>query len=230
MHLLYADESGSVADPNQQFFVLAGVSLFERQSYWISTEMDKIASRFNPDDPNSVELHGNPMLNGRGFWRQFSKADRFQAIKDCLTVLSNSHKSNRIFVCAIRKASISPDDPVEKAFEQLSSRFDHFLRRLHKNNDTQRGIMIMDKSTYESTLQNLATDFRTIGHTWGVLNNLAEVPLFLDSKASRLIQLADLIAYAAFRYYERSDDQFYSIVRGRLDKDGSIVHGDFVIL
>jgi hypothetical protein len=30
MHLLYADESGSVGDPKQQFFVLAGFSVFER--------------------------------------------------------------------------------------------------------------------------------------------------------------------------------------------------------
>lgn len=56
--------------------------------------------------------------------------------------------------------------------------------------------MIFDKSTYEETIQNLATDFRTVGHQWNVIANLAEVPLFLDSKASRLIQLADLVAYA----------------------------------
>ena len=59
--------------------------------------------------------------------------------------------------------------------------------RLHKANDTQRGIIIFDKATYKSTIQNLATDFRTIGHEWGVVRNLSEVPLFLDSKASRLV-------------------------------------------
>jgi len=118
-------------------------------------------------------------------------------------------------------------DPVEYAFEQLSSRFDLFLKRLHHRGNTQRGLIILDKSTYETTIQNLATDFRTIGHTWDVLRNLSEVPLFLDSRASRLIQLADLVAYAAFREYEHADPQFFSLIRNRLDQEGGIVHGLF---
>lgn len=116
-------------------------------------------------------------------------------------------------------------NPIELAFEQIASRFDHFLMRLHKTGDSQRGIIIFDKSTYESTIQSLATDFRTVGHTWGVLRNLAEVPLFLDSKASRLIQLADLIAYAAFRKYEKGDGEFFALVEPRLDSEGGVVHG-----
>lgn len=225
MHLLYSDESGSTTDPSQVHFVLAGISLFERQCYWIANELDLIASRFNPADPNSVELHGNAMLAGRKFWRQFPKQDRIDAIKDALKVLADSNKANRIFICVINKVLASPLDPIELAFEQLSSRFDHFLMRLHRNGDTQRGVIIFDKSTYESTIQNLATDFRTIGHTWGVLRNLAEVPLFLDSKASRLIQLADLIAYAVFKKYEKSDGQYFEIIESRIDQEGGITHG-----
>jgi hypothetical protein len=81
MHLLYLDESVTVNDSNQKYFVLAGVSVFERQSYWISSELDKIASRFNPADYQSVELHGNPMFGGKKFWRQFSKEMRHQGIR-----------------------------------------------------------------------------------------------------------------------------------------------------
>lgn len=205
MYLLYADESGSVGDPGQLFFVLAGFCVFERQGYWISRKLDAIAARFNPADPSSVELHGNPMISGKGIWRRHPKEDRIQAVKDALHLLVESHPTNRLFASVVRKSRVSPVDPVEFAFEQLSSRFDHYLRRLHKVGDTHRGVVVFDKSTYETTIQSLATDFRTVGHTWGVLRNLAEVPLFLDSKASRLIQLADLVAYAVFRKYERGD-------------------------
>lgn len=100
-----------------------------------------------------------------------------------------SHPNNRVFASVIKKVSVSPQDPVEFAFEQLASRFDYYLKRLHKNGDTHRGLIVFDKSTYETTLQTLATDFRTVGHTWDVIRNLAEVPLFLDSKASRLYNL-----------------------------------------
>lgn len=211
MYLLYADESGSVGDPKQHFFVLAGFCVFERQGYWIAKELDKIAARFNPADPTSVELHGNPMNSGKGIFRQFTKQARAEAIEDALRIFLRSHPSNRLFASVVRKVKVSPKDPVEFAFEQLSSRFDHYLTRLHKSGGPQRGVrgvILFDKSTYESTLQSLATDFRTIGHKWGVLRNLSEVPLFLDSRASRLIQLADLIAYAVFRYYESADDRF----------------------
>jgi hypothetical protein len=225
MHLLYVDESGSAGDANQRFFVLAGLSIFERQGYWISQEMDKIASSFNPADPLSVELHGSPMMGGKEIWRRFPKEDRVQALEQSLQVIANSHPSNRIFAVAIRKATVSPQNPVNYAFEQLASRFDYYLQRLHRNGDTQRGVIVFDKSTYETTIQSLATDFRTVGHTWGVIRNLAEVPLFLESKASRLIQVADIIAYAVYRHCEHNDSRLFSIIERRFDAEGGLVHG-----
>lgn len=225
MYLLYADESGTTQDASQQYFVLAGFCVFERQGYWISEKLDAIAARFNPADPASVELHGSPMLNGSGIWRRHPKADREQAICDALQAFMGTHPNNRVFASVVRKAAVSPQDPVEFAFEQLASRFDYYLKRLHKSGDTQRGLVVFDKSTYETTLQTLATDFRKVGHSWGVIRNLAEVPLFLDSKASRLIQLADLIAFAVFRNYERDDPRFFSIIQPGFDAEGGIVHG-----
>lgn len=225
MHLLYADESGSTPDPKQQYFVLAGFSVFERQGYWLANELDKIAARFNPADPSAIELHGSPMLSGRGAWRQHPKEDRRKAVEDVLAVLLRSHPSNRLFASVVRKAAVSPQDPVEVAFEQLASRFDQYLMRLHRHGDTQRGLIIFDKSKYESAIQSLAADFRTIGHRWGVIKNFAEVPLFIDSKASRLMQLADIIAHVIFKRFEHSDSALFSIIISRFDAEGGIVHG-----
>lgn len=149
-------------------------------------------------------------------------------MEDVLKVFMASHSSNRLFASVVKKAKVSPVDPVEFAFEQLASRFDQYLTRLHKSGDTQRGVILFDESTYETTLQSLATDFRTIGHKWGVLRNLSEVPLFLDSRASRLIQLADIIAYAIFRYFESGDNRFYSIIEHRFDSEGGVTHGLYV--
>ena len=192
MHLLYVDDSGHPDDPNQDWFVLAGVSIFERQGYWLAEKLETIAARFNQADSSSIELHGAEMRNGKA-WRQVKPADRVLAITDSLSVLAGSHSSNRIFAVAVQKGSLSTQDPVEYAFEQLSSRFDQYLRRLHLQGDTQRGLMVFDRKDGERRIQQLAAEFRTVGHSWGVLTNLAEVPVFLDSKASRLLQLADLV-------------------------------------
>ncbi len=164
------------------------------------------------------------MYKGRGFWRQFPVSERVKAIKDALTVLADSHGGNRVFACICRKSVVSPKDPVELSFEQIASRFDYYLNRLRNRNNPSRGIIIFDKSTYETTIQSLATDFKKIGHNWGVIRNLAEVPLFIDSRASRLTQLADLIAYSFFQNYEHTNAEFLSIFSHRIDADGGQVH------
>lgn len=228
LYLLYVDESGGVYQADQGYFVLAGLCVFERQGYWLAQKLDEIAARFDPADPVSVELHGSPMFGGRKKWRHHPKADRHRALEDALGVLQASHPSNRIFASVVRRAAISPQDPVIHAFEQLASRFDYYLQRLHRSGDTHRGLIIFDKSTYETTIQNLATDFRIVGHSWGVIRNLAEVPLFLDSRASRLIQLADIIAYSIYRSFEHGDHGLYSIIENRFDSEGGAVHGLYV--
>jgi len=225
MYLLYLDESGSVKDASQQYFVLAGIALFERQPHWLAEKLEAIAARIDPADPGSVELHGAPMLNGHGMWKNVPRADRIALIQEALSTFNATHSSNRVFGAVVRKAAISPDDPMEHCFEQVSSRFDQYLMRLHRDGDTQRGLIFFDKSNAEFTIQRLTHQFRSVGHTYGRLRNLSEVPAFLDSRASRLIQLADLVAYAIFRAYERKDPTFFDIIKGRFDSEGGVVHG-----
>ena len=225
MYLLYVDESGKPDDPAINHFVLAGVAVFERQGYWLSKELEKIAARFDPADPKSVELHGNPMVQGRQKWKQYPRQDRTNAIKDAFAALNRSNVDNKIFAIVVEKGAIIDEDPVEYAFEQLCSRFDLYLKRKHHRKDTQRGLLVFDESTYENKFQALARDFGESGHRWGKLQNIAEVPLFADSKASRLIQLADLIAYSIFRYYEKNDDRFFNSLKSRFDKEGGKIHG-----
>ncbi|MCX2830435.1 DUF3800 domain-containing protein [Microbulbifer thermotolerans] len=228
MFLLYVDESGSPGDPNQQHFVLAGLSVFERETHWIEEQLNAIAARFNPADPYSVELHGSPMRSGRGEWKGLPLNKRLQAIRDALQIVADRHPRVRLFASVIHRDAPLADDPVNAAFEQLASRFDYFLRREHLRGNTQRGIAVFDKSTTEKSIQNLARTFKHDGHSWGQLLNFSEVPLFLDSRASRLIQLADLVAFAIFRRFEAGDSQFYDIIAHCFDHHQGRNHGLYV--
>ncbi|OOF05384.1 DUF3800 domain-containing protein [Salinivibrio sp. MA607] len=224
MFLLYADESGTPGGSDQKHFVLAGFSVFESSAHWLSLELDKIAATFNPQDPHSVELHGAPMLAGRGFWRKFDKELRLEAIKKALNLIDG--RKFRIFASVVRKSAISPNDPVHYTFQQIVTRFDHFLARQHVHfNNTQRGLILFDKSSKEAPIQALAKAFKLDGHEWGRLRNMAEVPAFIDSEAARLIQLADLIAYALFRHYEKEDSQFFDLIERKFDYFGGVQHG-----
>lgn len=229
MHLLYLDESGGVNDTSHRHFVLAGVSVFERQSHWVSERLDQIAARFDEADPGAIELHASPMLSGVKFWRSQPADKRRQAVVDALTVLANSHVSTRIFAAVIDKRHVGALDSVELAFEELVVRFDHYLMRLYRGGDRQRGLIVFDKTREEAAIQNLALNFKRIGHSRGFVRNMAEVPVFLDSRASRLVQLADLVAYSIFRRYERGDSSLFDIIRPRFDAAGGTVHGLFLL-
>lgn len=222
MYLLYVDESGAVSDPEQYFFVLSGVAVFERKTHWLEQHLNAVAQRFS-QDYDAVELHGSPMRSGKG-WRQFPLPERIRAIKDALRIVADNRRSVRLFAAIVDKRALA-EDPVVHAFEQLSSRFDWFLKRLHHRGDTQRGLMLFDKSTTEQRIQTLAREFKYQGGVWGKTANYAEVPVFLDSRASRLIQLADLVAYALYRHYAHQDSQYFEVIADCFDQEGGIRHG-----
>jgi hypothetical protein len=224
MHILYLDDSGSVKNPSDLHIILAGLAVFENDSYWLSKRLDQLAAQFWPDNPTSLEFRGVDILGGRKHWRGIGKSQRVEAYRKALEIIGSSTRV-RLFGASIHKISISPNEPMEYAFEQVCNRFDKFLGRLHLAGDTQRGLIILDETTYETPLQVLARNFRSDGHRWGKLYNLSDVPFFVNSKATRLIQYADLIAYALRRYFEKGDSNYFDIISKRFDSEGGVLHG-----
>ena len=140
-------------------------------------------------------------------------------------MLAKAYDTARAFACVVHKASFPNQDPMEVAFEDLCSRFDRYLHRLHANGDTQRGLLILDKSAYETTLQQMSVEFSHAGHPLGGHQALADTPLFVDSRASRVIQLADHVAYAVFRRYQSGDAQYFDRIAHKFDTEDGIIHG-----
>lgn len=228
MYLLYLDDAGSATNPEEKHFVLAGIAVFERQVQWLQRELDNFASSLGNLDPDNLELHGNEIFSGRGrtWWSRFFRSERRDIIRKGLLTSQTIRGDWRLFGVVVDKRHLSPEDPVEYAFEQICSRFDLYLKRLHRQGNTQRGLIILDKSSQETRLQALASEFMKVGLRWGdVTHNIADVPLFVDSRATRLIQYADLVAYAMWRKFERGDSEFFDAIANSFDSEGGIVHG-----
>lgn len=228
MHVLYVDDSGDVANVDERHFVLGGISVFERGLYHQIRLADECVGSFKLGDPHDIELHGTVMYSGRdGVWRSVNhRPTRERYIKDALGTLQG-HASIRLFAVIIDK-NIHGIDPVAAAFEEICNRFNLFLTRnndRHPDEGDQRGLIIMDESRHELALQSLARQFRIGGARWGHFRNLAEVPLFVDSRASRLVQLADLVAWATYRKYEIQDGRFFDALIPLFDSDGGVIHG-----
>ena len=232
MFVLYIDGSGSVKNPGEKHFVLAGVAVFERAIFHTIKDLDDTVSSFKLSYPtDEVEIHGSPMLSGRGsHWKSIPRPRRVEMMLQALGVLARASTNVTAFGVVVDKQAISPADPVEYAFEQICNRFNLFLRRRFqsrggRDEDKHKGLVVMDESNYEQPLQALARDFRVNGTRWGHLRNMAEVPLFVDSQASRNVQLADLLAFSLWRRYERQDLRFFDHIVHKFDADGGVIHG-----
>lgn len=223
MHLLYLDDSGATNNKNETYFVLGGVSVPEQNVRWLAYQLELLARDFDPVDHRQVEFHAADMYSTRGRWGQYERTQRIENIKRVLKTLDRASTAVRIFACAVHKPSFPKQDPVLVAFENLTDRFDKYLKRQEKN---ARGLIVLDKSSYENSLQSLASQFRQEGNRWGsYMTSICEVPLFVDSKASRITQMADSIAYAVFRRYNANDITYFNCIEGRFDKNESSIFG-----
>lgn len=223
MYLVYLDDSGSVSNASDSHIILAGVAVPERVPYWLGNKLESLAREAWPDAGDGPEFRGADIIGGKKHWRGLSKDIRHSYYRRALRLLAD-HREIRIFAAAIHKQS-TDIDPMNVAFEQVVSRFDQMLTRMHRRRDTQRGLIILDKSSYETSLQTLATTYRNEGHTWGRLQNIAEVPLFVDSRATRMIQFADLVAYSVRRYVQQGNSDLFDIYSSRIDSEGGQLHG-----
>ena len=225
MHILYLDESGF--ESRSKYFVLAGLAVFEREIYWFSQDLDAIQHKYLPEASEPAEFHASPLHSDHPPppFNALTKEQRRNLVAEVYGVIRTRY--GIVFAEAIEKARFPSDDPYEKAFEDLVSRFDLFLRRLNatSNEAEQRGIIAVAQSGYREHLEVLGERFRGGGTRWGPLHTLAEVPFFLPSKNTRLLQLADFCANAVYGRYESGLTRNFDIIAPKFDREGSRIHG-----
>lgn len=118
--------------------------------------------------------------------------------------IANYSCQDGTFPCALFGAVIDQAyaDREQRAYEEVLHKFDELLtRQASVTGVHQRGIVIHDRRVIERDVQAWATTWRHVAGRIGLLTHLSDVPLFADSAASRLIQAADFISYALWRYY-----------------------------
>ena len=129
------------------------------------------------------------------------------------------------FQPAIRKSRATATVD-EQAFEQVVSRFERFLQLVGTSGDRQNfGLLIHDNNeTVARKHTELMKRFHKAGTLWTRLNNIIETPLFVDSELTRMVQIADLCAYAMRRYLENQETELFNLIFERADrKDGLVV-------
>lgn len=125
--------------------------------------------------------------------------------------------SARLFAECIDKTYF---DPVrigctadEQAFEQIVSRFEQYVESTDEPGDRRFGLLVHDNNpTVARKHTELMRRFHQRGTLWTRIERLIETPLFVDSKLTRMVQIADLCAYSLRRYLENQEPEIFSRV------------------
>jgi hypothetical protein len=148
MYLLYLDESGNPDDAADKYFVIGGVAIFERVTFFLSQQMDALQTTHCPG-VQPIEFHASPIRAGRGFWRGVDISVRQAILTDIGDLIANANQSGLcMFAAAVEKnSSVYGEDAVKLATEQVCRRFDTFLtRRGNEHSDPQRGLLVFAES------------------------------------------------------------------------------------
>lgn len=101
--------------------------------------------------------------------------------------------------------------PFEEAFSQVVTRFHRFLS---EQVPPAHGMLVQDRNeTVAERLTELMRRFHARGTRWtNSIPRLVETPLFVDSRLTSLVQVADVFAYATRRYLENQETDLFDLV------------------
>ncbi len=233
MLLLYIDESGSF-DSQTEHGVLGGLAIHAADILDFRTRVDGLLATHLDEHLRGLELHAQQIRRGGKAWWGVPQPVRHGLLED-LVRLAGSYTSeggNPFALLAVARSpgAVPTADPLERAFEELAYRFESMLLRLSTEDRPEMGLIICDEARHEQVVQLMANRWREAGgqrrfQRLKPLAHLAEVPLFVDSKTTRLIQLADVIAHSVYQFYERGDRRWLGHLLPRFDIDGGVLHG-----
>ena len=137
----------------------------------------------------------------------------------------------RLFAECIDKVFFNPNlaqlNIEEQAFEQLVSRFEQYLQLISSGMANKNmGLLIHDNnSTVAKRLTDMMMHFHHQGTLWTNITNIIETPLFVDSKLTGMVQIADLCSYSLRRYLENKEDTLFNNIYKRADQKNDKVVG-----
>lgn len=227
MYILFVDESGTHGGSHS--FILGGLAVHEDDAQNLQTQVDTmISARLGRIPPNleEYELHASEMRNAKkprdenarqaSIWASVDRNVRHELLDDAYKLIASFQPSNDKLPLAtfgvVVDSKFRSDDTKDRrehfAYEVLLNKFDVMLKETRVEQGLpNRGLVVHDRRVVvERDIQAWTSGWRRSAGNVGQLRNLADVPLFADSRATRLLQLADLVAYALFRQYSPSTE------------------------
>lgn len=229
MYLLYLDESGRATARYEDYFVVGGVAVHEEDCYPLARALERRMKRILPAGEQELELHASRIWSARNEWSHIDHGVRVALLeavfRDIVAWRSATGRRVTTFAVAVKKADFT-GSALDLAHQEIFKRFDAFVTRLHVQGESHRSLVIADNNeAYESLLQGVFLSWKSGGTRLGRMHSFADVPLYVDSRASRLVQVADFVAWATWHYYENSHTKWMQILNPAFDCEAGVQHG-----
>ena len=214
--------------------VVGGIIVHEEDAWHLQQRLDSfLFNKLHPLGHNHTEfeLHAIELRRGAKQWANVGQDDRHRILAGAYGALAGYAPVNPALPWRLIGAVMERDPAGQKlrAYELVTKKFDDFVNRMSRGGQQQRGLIVHDRSSVEGPLQDWTNRWRVASSSLGRLRNLADVPLFADSRATRALQAADLVAYALFRYYSRPggryDERYIRRLWTQFDADDGRMHG-----
>jgi len=219
MYILYLDEAG---DPNSwgdsNHFVIGGVAIYEGQVYHYTTELDRIQQKYFPGITIGIPFHGSVIRAGRGQFKGLGPIKQQELLSDLYEIIGCSTFPNLVAFATTAHISYvkTPDQVLHDVFQDICQRFNTFLLRLAQRGKPEKGLLIIDHA-HEDHYRRFISEFQKSGTQYGYLGNIVDIPYFAGIQNTRMLQLADLCAYATYRRYENNDRSFFDVIVDQFD-------------
>lgn len=233
MYSLYLDGSGTHG--GSPVFILAGVAVHEQDAYHLQQRFEApLGDLPSGSDPRDFELHAaeikSPTRVANSPWQHVDWPTRRRILQGSYRALRSYTCMDPTYPCSFFGAVVerSYRDYEERAWEEVLHKFDEMLEGQAKSTGQhQRGIVIHDRSSTERQVQNWADKWRQLSGRIGTLTHMTDVPFFSDSRASRLLQAADFVAWALWRYYgvRDRDEQWIKSLWDHFKSPDDKMHG-----
>ncbi|MCY3019828.1 MAG: DUF3800 domain-containing protein [Planctomycetota bacterium] len=177
---------------------------------------------------NLDELKKN--LRKTAAYVHLTRGERATLLRELASMIGG-WKDARLFAEAIDKTTFRTQPPpmplYEQAFTQMVQRFQAFLT--HKGEFDKcdiYGLLVHDTNeTVSKKLTELMRSFHAKGTFFWKITRIVETPLFVDSRLTAMVQMADVCAYATRRFFENAEEDLFNRVHDRFDRSGGRVVG-----
>ena len=215
--------------------MLSGLAVAEADAWHLQRRLTDTLQSALPAgaDPGQFELHAGEIKSprgGPGIWSTIAVGDRFRVLHRTYDALATFDPTEASHPLTLFGAVVDRRWPnhTRIAYEEVLNKFDTMLQRIgNRLGERQTGFVIHDRNYLEAHVQRAVEDWRQMAGRLGTLRHLADVPVFADSRASRLIQAADFVCWALWRYYGLSepDERWIARLWSLFDSDDRVMHG-----